>query len=120
VIVDTGPPQVILKGNVTGVAVHITPRPEFVLRVLMEFLVTGQTVLRQGQIHLLCSLLIGKEYMKALALFAQDPGRAKKLSEPESKRAEPVLQGSVTFEGVLSLPHMRKETTVIKIEVLSG
>ena len=69
-VVNTGPSQVILEGNVTGVAIHITPRSELVLRVLMEFLVAGQTVLRQGQVHLPRDLLLGIEDMKALALFA--------------------------------------------------
>ena len=102
-VVNTGPPQVILEGKVTGATIHITSGSELMLRVFMEFLVAGQTVLCQGQVHLPRDLLLGIEYVKALALFAQDSGRPEKLIEPESKRSEPVLQGSVSLEGILSL-----------------
>jgi hypothetical protein len=67
---NTGPPQVILERNVTGVAIHITPRSEPMVRVFMKFLVASQTVLRQGQVHLPRDLLLSIDYMKALALFA--------------------------------------------------
>ena len=120
VVVDTGPAQAVLERTVAGVAIHIAPRSELMLRVLMEFLMTAQTVLCQGKVHLPRGLFFAIGYMKALALFAQDPGRPKELIEPESKRAKPVLQGSITLERIFSLPDMGQQAAVEKIEVLPG
>jgi hypothetical protein len=86
----------------------------------MEFLVTGQTILCQSQAHLGFGLIFRKKYVQALALFTNDPGRSKKLLEPENKGAEPVLQGSIALECVLFLPKMGQKTTVVMIEILTG
>jgi hypothetical protein len=88
--------------------------------IIMESLMATQTILCQGQINLARSLLLGKVYMKALTLFAQDPGGPEELLRPEGKGTESVLHGAVTLECILPLSYMGQQATVVKIKVLPG